>query len=519
MSLGTADILRKFSHLFLADVIVLPCDFIPPRSLPLSSILNDYRVDLHPPMVSVLLYERAETGKDGPPPCLFGRDKESNSLVFVQGESTGDDLELRTSMFWRFPNIALTTTYLDSHVYIVKQKCIELLAQRPSLESLKDDVIPWLASFSYRQSYIKKWGSSINFGTNPNELAIAYSTTTVSGKSRTSSQLALSGGALSRPILDAGASPSLTRVSSLSKVSQPQLETATTSPGLGKSHTSSPAPSGNYNDSPPSASAILDEATTSDFRVSARLHNLKDGFAARANTIGAYAELNRQALSAMASAAAHSEQPPKMAANPLHQGQISSDSLVASSARIGTKTSIKKSVVGPHCVIGKNVKLSGCTLIGYVEVKDGAKLENCIVSRNVVIAERATLKDCELAPGVVTQPEGESSIVKHTKPPPSPKEAAKPKAQIPAQMHEVAPARSESGPAPSTTQFNDDTVPEPAETNSSSAETQSLLPDGFSPPSNHLPPTYHAQSISLLTMFAFVLALIVSLKGERITAW
>lgn len=82
MSLGTADILRRFSHLFLVsllrdvhlhdsefifktDMIVLACDFIPPPSLSLTSILNDYRVELNQPLVTVLLYERSETGKDG----------------------------------------------------------------------------------------------------------------------------------------------------------------------------------------------------------------------------------------------------------------------------------------------------------------------------------------------------------------------------------------------------------------------------------------------------------------------
>ncbi len=44
---------------------MLPCDFIPPPSLSLGSILNDYRVELDQPLVSVLLYERSEIGKDG----------------------------------------------------------------------------------------------------------------------------------------------------------------------------------------------------------------------------------------------------------------------------------------------------------------------------------------------------------------------------------------------------------------------------------------------------------------------
>jgi len=51
--------------------------------------------------------------------------------------------------------------------------------------------------------------------------------------------------------------------------------------------------------------------------------------------------------------------------------QVSTDSRVAASVRVGERTSIKKSAVGPHCVIGKNVKISGCIIMDHVEVKDG----------------------------------------------------------------------------------------------------------------------------------------------------
>jgi hypothetical protein len=38
-----------------------------------------------------------------------------------------------------------------------------------------------------------------------------------------------------------------------------------------------------------------DDVEPSSLRVSVKLHHLKDGFAARVNTLGAYVELNRQA--------------------------------------------------------------------------------------------------------------------------------------------------------------------------------------------------------------------------------
>ena len=88
-SLDTGDILRKFAERFIvslldrhsdsrnsrpnhatyfdtqSDLIILSCDFIPPPALKLSSIVNDYRVDLERPLIKALLYERGDSLKDG----------------------------------------------------------------------------------------------------------------------------------------------------------------------------------------------------------------------------------------------------------------------------------------------------------------------------------------------------------------------------------------------------------------------------------------------------------------------
>lgn len=53
------------------------------------------------------------------------------------------------------------------------------------------------------------------------------------------------------------------------------------------------------------------------------------------------------------------------------RAQISTDSLIGASTRIGERTAIKKTVIGSHCTIGKNVKISGCVLMDFVVVKDG----------------------------------------------------------------------------------------------------------------------------------------------------
>jgi translation initiation factor eIF-2B subunit gamma len=53
------------------------------------------------------------------------------------------------------------------------------------------------------------------------------------------------------------------------------------------------------------------------------------------------------------------------------KAQVSADSLVAATSRIGERTSIKKSLIGRHCVIGKNVRLSNAIVWDFVNIADG----------------------------------------------------------------------------------------------------------------------------------------------------
>ena len=91
---------------------------------------------------------------------MFGIDKRTNSLVYVDEDyGSNEDLDLRMSLLWKYPHVSLTSRFLDSHVYILRRPILDLLAQRPNLGSLKDDVLPWLFKLSYRKSHRKNWGS------------------------------------------------------------------------------------------------------------------------------------------------------------------------------------------------------------------------------------------------------------------------------------------------------------------------------------------------------------------------
>ncbi|KAG8987886.1 hypothetical protein FRB90_003073, partial [Tulasnella sp. 427] len=149
-SMGTADVLREIGSSIQSDFIVLPCDFIPPVKLTLSSILDAHRMDADGPILTSLLYERGEISKDGPPPLLIGLEEKTRTLMHIPVEESGDDVNLRMSMLWKAPSVRFTTRYLESHVYVFRRTVLDLLAERTDLSSIKEELVPWLCRTQYR---------------------------------------------------------------------------------------------------------------------------------------------------------------------------------------------------------------------------------------------------------------------------------------------------------------------------------------------------------------------------------
>ncbi|KAG8978901.1 hypothetical protein FRB90_008263, partial [Tulasnella sp. 427] len=149
-SMGTADVLREIGSSIQSDFIILPCDFIPPAKLTLSSILDAHRMDADGPILTSLLYERGEISKDGPPPLLIGLEEKTRTLMHIPVEESGDDVNLRMSMLWKAPSVRFTTRYLESHVYVFRRTVLDLLAERTDLSSIKEELVPWLCRTQYR---------------------------------------------------------------------------------------------------------------------------------------------------------------------------------------------------------------------------------------------------------------------------------------------------------------------------------------------------------------------------------
>lgn len=120
-SKGTCSSLRQISPQlaqYNCDIVLLPCDIIPPPSLKLESVLNRFRVDRSTDgTVLTSLYleyrppekEKGASGDDAwappGPPSYIAYDPKSDTLLHIDSlEAKGsnvEELEVRTGMLWK----------------------------------------------------------------------------------------------------------------------------------------------------------------------------------------------------------------------------------------------------------------------------------------------------------------------------------------------------------------------------------------------------------------------------------
>jgi len=50
--------------------------------------------------------------------------------------------------------------------------------------------------------------------------------------------------------------------------------------------------------------------------------------------------------------------------------QVGPESMIGEGSKIGERCSVKKSSVGAHCIVGKNVKLVNTVVMDYVVIED-----------------------------------------------------------------------------------------------------------------------------------------------------
>lgn len=188
---GTCTLLRHFATRISEDFIVLPCDFIPPPSLSLSSILNKYRAEsvsdgsvattcwfaAHQPDKNSLVEDWGSI----PPPVPMVWDEPTGTLLQVETpddfDRNSDEMELRMSLlsqygysilyislfvntYIRYPRTKLSNRYQDSHVYVCRRSVLDLLQEKKHFDSFREEFIPWLCKVQYQRKKREKYGSS-----------------------------------------------------------------------------------------------------------------------------------------------------------------------------------------------------------------------------------------------------------------------------------------------------------------------------------------------------------------------
>ncbi|KAI9437749.1 UDP-3-O-glucosamine N-acyltransferase [Lactarius indigo] len=359
--IGTCAVLKHFSSRIQRDFVLLPCDFVPPEDLSLTTILNKYRIEsnLGGAIVTSCWLKARVSDVGGIPdewnptrtsvPIIW--DKKSGTLLHVDTpddrDRNADELEIRMSLLSRYPIASLSSRYTDSHVYVCKRSILDVLHQKSTFDSFREDFLPWLCKIQYQKTKQEKYGRVLRStgAKATHDLALRHSTL-FSGSIRAQD-----------PSSRDSSSPSLKPIP-FSVPSSP------THPKIG------------------------DEPLES-FRIGLVIHDT--GFVGRVNNVATLFEVNRQQTKFLSRANYALPTDPENRALIDAKSQISLDSMIGTSTKIGERTTIKRSVIGRHCVIGKTARVIGCVLLDHCVVGDGAKLEACILGRNTKVGAKAEL--------------------------------------------------------------------------------------------------------------------------------
>lgn len=171
------------------DPLVLPVDLIT-QSISLTNIINSHICGVpEPPALTCLMYERGagegtgkEREKDGPPKLFSAYDRISSrsssstsadrdyctmhQLLLLQdsddiSDLDSSDLHLRMSLLWSHPHVRISTSLLDSHVYLFNlQQLLGLLQSEAGqrMKSLREEVVPFMVKCGWMIGLREKAG-------------------------------------------------------------------------------------------------------------------------------------------------------------------------------------------------------------------------------------------------------------------------------------------------------------------------------------------------------------------------
>ncbi|KIY63067.1 UDP-3-O-glucosamine N-acyltransferase [Cylindrobasidium torrendii FP15055 ss-10] len=369
-TLGTAALLKHAASRIPrdSDFVVLPCDWVAPPTLTLTSLLDKFRADTvadgcvatacwYAPVVKAPAPSKSKTttesgfpeewSTDGHAPPAIVWDAETGTLLHVDTPDDTDlnaeELEVGMNILSRFPHPKLSSRFRDSHIYVCKRGVLDLLcAAHQDFESLREEFFPWLCKLGRSKRRRAQYADAANaVGEDTLAQALAHSTVLPSNAAP-----AEGGSSESDDAYGGGASPAVV-------------------PGSLK------------------VGVVICRQST----------------ARRVRTLGEYYDANRTAMAEAAAAAAESTGTQREGVSIEQRTQLSTDTLVGPSTTIGERTTIKSCVIGSHCKIGNLVKLTGSVLLDHTVVEDGAKVDGSVLGRAVKVGAKATVRACVVQAG------------------------------------------------------------------------------------------------------------------------
>ncbi|CAI4230883.1 unnamed protein product [Auanema sp. JU1783] len=144
---GTADVLREYIGKIDRDVVIISGDFVSDASLrPMIDLFRAHKATL-----CCLLSDHCVTGPVPGPKIKRSKGRDfvarvidPNRLVFLSAEEDFDCAVDGYAWMKKFPNITLTSTLNDCHVYVIRHGTLNMLAAKKGFASIKADFIPYL---------------------------------------------------------------------------------------------------------------------------------------------------------------------------------------------------------------------------------------------------------------------------------------------------------------------------------------------------------------------------------------
>lgn len=404
--MGTADALRLIKDKIYTDFLVFSCDLV--SNIDIRAAVDIHRLNdasvtclfVNPPPMSeadrALQKKKSKNEGVGNLSDYILLDPTTNRIVGFtsQADLEEDVLPFRKVLFDHHPVIDMHTDLLDTHFYIFAKWVIDFLVEKKSITTIKGELLPYLVhkQFSKKKNGILDPFEYVNTSRRHNANLIGSKPSHADLQGGCNSSVL---GHTHGPGASHRTEASLSRTATALEAGEDDDESSVIVSGFRSARV-------NAARTAIKCFAHVVEATTLDTPDDSS----RQGFAARANTLQRYMDINKMLPKYLPSLLNDGAERPLVHpdAKISPRTQVGNDSMVGAFTVIEDKCSIKKSVIGTHCSIGERCKISNSVIMDHVTIKAGSVLSNCIVCHDAHISQDANLTNCQVGRSFTVAP-------------------------------------------------------------------------------------------------------------------